>query len=103
VIRHIFLWSVKEGENGDAVLARLAEVEHRVPGLRGFTIGEHEGESPNASAGTWQYALTCDFDSFEELDRYQNHPEHQKIVDEVGGSYLDWVVLDYSIDSGPGA
>lgn len=97
MIRHVFLWSVKDGEDGDAVLARLAELEHRVPGLRGFTIGKHEGESPNSSAGNWQYALTCDFDSFEDLDRYQKHPEHQQIVDEVMGTYLDWAVLDYTI------
>ncbi|HWI71023.1 MAG TPA: Dabb family protein [Baekduia sp.] len=97
MIRHIFLWSVKDGEDGDAVLARLAELEHRVPGLRGFTIGKHEGEQPNSSAGKWQYALTTDFDSFEQLDEYQNHPEHQKIVDEVMGAYDDWAVLDYTL------
>lgn len=97
MIRHVFLWSIKRGEDGEAVLAKLAELAHRVPGLSGFTIGKHEGPSPNASAGTWQYALTCDFDTFEELECYQNHPEHQQIVDEVAGSYLDWVVLDYTI------
>jgi hypothetical protein len=98
MIRHIFLWSVKDDADGDAVLAALAALEHRIPGLRRFTIGRHEGESPNASSGTWQYALTCDFESFDELDRYQSHPEHKQIVDEVGDSYLDWLVLDYTID-----
>jgi hypothetical protein len=88
VIRHIFLWSM---------LAKLAQLETAVPGLRGFTIGEHQGEAPNATSGAWRYALTCDFDSFEDLDRYQNHSEHQKIVDEVADAYLEWVVVDYQI------
>jgi Stress responsive A/B Barrel Domain len=100
MIRHIFLWSIKDGHDGDSVLARLAELEHRVPGLRAFTIGEHEGESPNASAGTWQYALTCDFETFDDLDRYQRHPEHQRIIGEVEDAYRDWAVVDYRLDSG---
>jgi hypothetical protein len=97
VIRHIFLWSVKHGEDGGAVIARLAELERRVPGLSGFTIGEHKGDFPNASAGTWQYALTCDFERAEDLERYQKHPDHQHIVNEVAGAYQDWLVLDYEI------
>ena len=97
MIRHIFLWSVKPGEDGDAILARLAELEHAIPYLRGFTIGKHEGQMPNTSLGKWHYALTCDFDTFDDLDRYQNHPAHQRIVDEVKGAYLSWVVLDYAI------
>lgn len=98
MIRHVFLWSVKPGVDGDAVLGRLAELERLVPGLHGFTIGEHKGMVSNASTGEWQYALTCDFESVDALDSYQSHPAHRQIVDEVFDSYRDWVVLDYPID-----
>jgi hypothetical protein len=98
VIRHVFLWSVRADADGDAVLAKLAELEHLVPGIRGFTIGKHQGASPNASTGRWEYALTCDFSNMQELDSYQTHPQHEKIVRNVAASYLDWLVLDYVIE-----
>jgi hypothetical protein len=97
MVRHIFLWSVKDGEDGGAVLEALAQLRDRVPGIRGWSIGAHEGTSPNSSAGKWQYALTCDFDSFADLDAYQEHPFHQELVTKVGPSYQDWAILDYTI------
>lgn len=95
MLRHVFLWSVKDGVDGEHILARLAELEHRVSGLRGFAIGRHEGEMPNADAGTWRYALTCDFEDRAQLDRYTHHPEHERIIAEVADSYLNWLVLDF--------
>lgn len=97
-VRHIFLWSVKEGHDGEAVLKKLAPLETEVPGLLSWSIGKHEGESPNSSTGKWQYGLTCDLESWEALDAYQNHPKHAAIVEEVLGSYEDWVVVDYALD-----
>jgi hypothetical protein len=95
------MWSVRPDVDGSAVLAKLAELEDVIPGIRGFTIGKHEGISPNASAGIWEFALTCDFSDMEDLDRYQRHPAHQKIVQDVADSYRDWLVLDYAIGDQP--
>jgi Stress responsive A/B Barrel Domain len=94
-VRHIFLWSVKEGLDGGEVLRKLASLETAIPGLEGWSIGKHQGEVPNSSAGKWEYGLTCDFDSFDALDSYQSHPRHVAIVDEVGGAYAEWLVVDY--------
>lgn len=96
-VRHIFLWSVKEDHDGDEVFKKLASLEHEVPGMLSWSIGRHEGESPNASTGKWQYGLTVDVESFEALDAYQKHPKHLEIVEEVWPSYEDWLVVDYPI------
>jgi hypothetical protein len=96
-VRHIFLWSVKQGYPGEYVLKRLAELRQLVPGLAEFTIGKHGGETSNASTGRWEYALTVDFPSFEALDAYQAHPAHTALIEEVQDSYADWLVLDYTI------
>ena len=96
-VRHLFLWSVKNGHDGDAVLRRLAELETAVPGLRGWSIGKHEGQHPNASIGSWQYALTCDFESFDDLDAYQSHPFHDQVVADVRDSYQDWAVVNFVV------
>jgi Stress responsive A/B Barrel Domain len=94
-VRHIFLWSVKEGSDGDEVLRKLASLETEIPGLEGWSIGRHEGEVPNSSTGKWDYVLTCDFESFKALDDYQNHPRHTAIVEDLIETYDDWLVLDY--------
>lgn len=94
-VRHIFLWSVKDGYDGAEVLKKLAALETEVPGLLGWSIGTHEGETPNSSAGKWQYGLTVDVEDFAALDAYQNHPAHTAIVEEVMASYEDWAVVDY--------
>lgn len=94
-VRHIFLWSIKDGHDGDNVLTQLAALETEVPGLLGWSIGKHEGETPNASTGKWQYGLTVDVEDFEALDAYQNHPVHTSIVEAVMDAYQDWVVVDY--------
>ena len=95
MVRHIFIWSVKDGHDGDAVFADLASLADKVPGLVNWTIGKHEGQDPHASTGTWQYGLTCDFETWDDLAAYQDHPEHNAIVDRVMASYLDWAVVDY--------
>jgi Stress responsive A/B Barrel Domain len=97
-VRHIFLWSVKEGHDGEAVLKKLASLETEVPGLLSWSIGKHQGQPPNSSTGTWQYGLTCDVESFEALEVYQSDPKHTAIVEEVLPSYEDWVVVDYVLD-----
>jgi stress responsive alpha/beta barrel protein len=97
-VRHVFLWSIKDGYDGDDVLRKLASLNDVVPGLLGWSIGKHEGVQPNSSAGQWQYALTCDVSDFDALDAYQNHPVHLEIVEEVQDSYLDWLVVDYVLD-----
>lgn len=97
-VRHIFLWSVRDGYDGDEVLAKLADLEKHVPDLVGWSIGRHEGETPNSSSGKWEYALTVDFADFEALNVYQHHPAHRAVIDEVMESYEDWVVLDYVLD-----
>jgi hypothetical protein len=99
-VRHIFLWSIKDDHDSDAVLEKLASLEHAIPGIRRWSIGRHEGELPNSSSGKWEYALTCDVESFEALEAYQNHPVHLAVVSECAPSYADWAVLDYVLNSG---
>jgi hypothetical protein len=96
-VRHIFLWSVRPGADGAEVLSKLAALETDVPGIQGWSIGRHAGEDVNSSVGKWEYAITCDFESFEALAAYPAHPRHTAVVDEVMGTYDDWLVLDYEL------
>lgn len=95
MVRHIFLWSIKEGHDAEAVFDELAALPERLPGILAWSIGKHQGDGTHSSTGTWQYGLTSDFETWEDLATYQDHPEHNAIVERVMGSYLDWAVVDY--------
>ncbi|XDK89054.1 Dabb family protein (plasmid) [Rhodococcus opacus] len=97
-VRHLFLWSVKDKQQGASVLAQLASLPEQIPGLKNWAIGEHIGDTPHASGDLrFDYALTCDFEDFDELQSYQNHPAHQAVVDRIMPLYADWAVADLEL------
>jgi hypothetical protein len=97
-IRHLFLWSVNDDSQGQAVLDQLASLGDIVPGLKNWGIGPNTftpGDDPRVRH--FDYALTCDFDTPEELQAYQEHHAHQQIVERVFPLYGDWAVADLTI------
>ncbi|CAN7784011.1 Dabb family protein [Caballeronia sp. LjRoot34] len=94
MIRHIFLWNVVKGADPEEVVQILNELPRVIPGTRGWSIGKHEG-APGASGDLWDYGLTTDFDSFEDLERYSNHPAHTKAVERLLPMFAARAVCDY--------
>ena len=94
MIRHIFLWKVAKNSDPLEVIRILNELPHRVPGIRSWSVGKHQG-TPGASGDIWDYGLTTDFDSMEDLQRYSDHPFHMEVVNrllpmlEVVGMFID--------------
>jgi antibiotic biosynthesis monooxygenase (ABM) superfamily enzyme len=97
-VRHLFLWSVTDGDRGQEVLDQLATLDAVVPGIQNWSIGANTFTSlPDSRARHFEYALTCDFDTLEELQAYQEHPAHQEIVERVFPLYGDWAVVDLEL------
>lgn len=97
MIRHVFMWSVAETADAEAVFDDLASLDRVVPGLRNWSVGRQLKADKSASAGDWQYILMADFESQADLAAYENHPAHVEIVERVFGDYKDWAVLDYEL------
>jgi hypothetical protein len=97
MIRHVFMWSVADSAEADAVFEELASLAQVVPRLRNWSIGKQVKSDVHSSVGDWQYILMSDFDTQEELDAYQAHPAHVDILERVFSRYKDWAVVDYEI------
>lgn len=94
MVRHIFLYKVKDGADPKEILRILNELPKKVPGIRTWTLDKHQGEEGN-SGGLWHYGLVCDFDSFEALQTYSDHPFHQEVVEKLTPMFADRAVCDY--------
>lgn len=98
MIRHIFLYKVAPSADANEILRILNELPKKVPGIRTWTLGKHTG-APGASGDLWDYGLVCDFDSFDELERYSDHPFHMEVVAKLTPMFSARAVCDYEFSN----
>jgi hypothetical protein len=94
MIRHVFLWRLKDSREEASVLALLDELPEKVPGIRSWSTGGHVGE-PGDSGEPWHGALVADFDSFDSLHDYESHPFHVQVVEELLPRFAERAVVDF--------
>ena len=93
MVRHVFLWKVAPKADPKEILRILGELPGNVPGIRSWVVGKHQG-APGASGDLWDYGLVCDFDSFEGLRQYSDHPFHMKVVERLLPMFAARAVCD---------
>jgi hypothetical protein len=94
MVRHIYLWNVADGADGDAASALLNKLPTRIDFIRGWKLGPHIGDSGIER----QYALVCDFDSIDHVRAYLTHPYHDEIVAQFAPMACDHVAVDIELD-----
>lgn len=80
MIRHIVLLKYRSDVTEDVaadIFSELHQIEGKVPGLLGIHSGR--SESPEKIERGYMHGFTADFDSWEALQAYQDHPDHQKL------------------------
>ncbi len=80
MIRHIVLLKYRPDvteEAATSIFAELHQIEGKVPGLLGIHSGR--SESPEKIERGYMHGFTADFESWEALQAYQDHPDHQKV------------------------
>ena len=78
-VRHVVCFTWAADATLEAIAATeqaLRELPHLIPGILAFSIGPDLGLAP----GTADLALVADFDDAEAWQRYQDHPDHQRVV-----------------------
>ena len=74
MVKHIVVYTLKEGVDKDAsvalVASKLEPLAGRIPGLRKMEVRR-------CFAG-WDYALYSEFDKPEDVPAYRAHPLHQE-------------------------
>ena len=85
MIRHVCMFEFLDeaegrtrAENVAITKAMLEALPEKIEWIRASTV---ETNHPDAPAGNWDLILISDFDSLEDLARYQVHPDHVAVGD----------------------
>lgn len=99
MIKHIVMWKLKETESSAKKVAAkelkeaLEGLRTKVPQVRLLEVGINFNPADTAS----DVSLYTAFESQGDLDLYQKHPEHLKVVEVVKRLTSERRVSDYEI------
>ena len=100
MIKHIVMWRLKDSadgaskqENAKNLKNYLEALKDKIREVRHIEVGINISGSDAAS----DVVLYSEFDSMEDLEAYQKHPEHQKIVSFVNEIRSERRVVDYEV------
>lgn len=100
MIKHIVMWKLKEFaegkdklENAKIIKMGLEDLKNKINQIRCIEVGININESEQA----YDVVLYSEFDSVEDLNLYQNHPDHVRISEYITNLRDVRVVTDYEI------
>jgi hypothetical protein len=97
MIVHIVMFKFKEDNkalNMARVQKKLQDLEDKIDVLRSMEVGINFNESQRAM----DMSLYSTFESTRDLKTYQEHPEHQKVVDLIKEVTVESKVVDYVLE-----
>jgi len=95
MIKHIVLFKLKDrsAENIERTAQVLRDMEGKIEVLRSIEVGIDVLHSQRS----YDIALTTSFDSMDDLQAYQVHPIHQKVIEHMNSVRESSVSVDYSL------
>lgn len=100
MIKHIVMWRLKEFANNSTKEENAYNLKNYLESLKDKILeikSIEVGININKSEASADVALYSEFESLEDLVKYQNHPEHKKIVSFVNEIRDERRVVDYEI------
>jgi hypothetical protein len=99
MIKHIVCWQLydqAEGKdkttNASLIKAELLALKELIPEIKSLEVGVN---SSQADPNNYDVVLIAGFDSFDDLHRYREHPEHKRFVELVSKLRSHRVAVDY--------
>lgn len=100
MIKHIVMWKIKDNvdgkskeENAINVKKKMEELRDKINEIITLEIGINIADDPMAH----DIILYSEFNNVEDLNMYQNHPEHLKVVQYAKQFLESRIVVDYEI------
>ena len=98
MIKHIVMWTVKDTEkrkeeNVALLKEKLMALPSLIPEIKGYEVGINLVES----AAAFDVVLISEFESWQDLDTYRDHPEHVKVAKFIGTVRDSRAVVDYEV------
>lgn len=101
MIKHIVFFNLAnqaegktKAENALIIKEGLEKLMGVVPQLRKIEVGINHPDTPQTN---WDIVLYSEFDSVDDLNIYQEHPEHKKVGAYIGKVKTDRACVDYEI------
>jgi len=101
MIKHIVFFGLADNaegktkaENAQLIKSELENLIHFIPEIRKIEVGINY---PNAPKTNYDIALYTEFDNFEAVDIYQEHPEHKKVASYIGKVRISRAAVDYEV------
>ncbi|AUM88349.1 stress responsive protein [Clostridium botulinum] len=98
MIKHIVMWRLKEFaegksklENANIIKINLEDLKHRIDEVKLIEVGVNINNSQQA----YDVVLYSEFENLEDLNLYQNHPDHVKVGEFINKVKEDRIVTDY--------
>jgi hypothetical protein len=101
MVKHIVMWKLKdfaEGAGKEENARRIKEVlealREKIPEVMHIEVGIDFNRSESA----YDIVLYSEFESMDDLERYQEHAEHLKVAEFIQNVREDRVVVDYTVE-----
>jgi len=101
MIKHIVFFGLADNaegkskaENAQIIKSGLENLIHLIPQIKKIEVGINY---PNAPKTNYDIALYSEFDTFEDVDIYQEHPEHKKVAAYIGKVRVSRAAVDYEV------
>lgn len=91
MITHVVLFKLKNPSEIKKVAEMLLGLKKTVPVIRSLEAGEDVLRTHRS----YDVALTVKFDTLEDLEKYQVHPEHVKVADYIANVRESVITVDY--------
>ena len=98
MIKHIVMWKLRDSHNGESKSEIIKNVKNILEDLttKISEIKELEvGINFNPSEAAYDVVLYSSFNSREDLDIYQKHPDHLKVAEYISEVRTESTVVDY--------
>lgn len=101
MIKHIVFFGLEDSaegktkaDNAKVIKFELENLIHLIPELKKIEVGINH---PDAPQGNYDIAMYTEFDSFEDLNTYQEHPQHKRVASYIGKVKTSRAAVDYEV------
>lgn len=98
MVKHIVMWDIKSEFEGKGRNELIADLKRQLESLKSKIVRINElevGVNLSDSEASCDVVLYSEFDSLDDLKKYQDHPEHLKIAEFVKKIRTSRHVVDY--------
>ena len=101
MIKHIVFFELADSaegkskiENAEIIKFELKNLANFIPEIKKIEVGIN---CPNAPKTNYDIALYSEFENFDALNIYQEHPEHKKVAAYIGKVRTLRAAVDYEV------